>query len=68
MIGSCLRSSDVAFIGVRVQRTLVRIADCFTAGGGPVAFVTDYCSPWMLRNAKRLSSLKLTAGEAKFAC
>jgi hypothetical protein len=57
----------VAFIGVRLQLTLVRIADCFTAGGGPVAFVTDYCSPWMLRNAKRLSSLKQTAGKTKFA-
>lgn len=44
-----------------VQRTLARIADRFTAGGGPVVFVMDYCSRWMVRNAKRNASLKKTA-------
>lgn len=50
-----------------VQRTLARIADRFTAGGAPVAFVMDYCSPWMLRNAKRNASLEKTAGKATWA-
>lgn len=50
-----------------VQRTLARIADRFTAGGGRVAFVMDYCSPWMQRNAKRNRSLKKTVGKATWA-
>ncbi|MEE3067447.1 MAG: class I SAM-dependent methyltransferase [Actinomycetota bacterium] len=50
-----------------VQTTLTRIADRFTAGGGPVAFVMDYCSPWMQRNAKRNASLKKTIGKATWA-
>lgn len=50
-----------------VQRTLARIADRFTAGGGAVAFVMDHCSPWMLRNAKRNASLKKTVGKATWA-
>lgn len=51
-----------------VQRTLARIADRFTAGGGGlVAFVMDYCSPWMVRNAKRNASLNKTIGKATWA-
>jgi O-methyltransferase involved in polyketide biosynthesis len=50
-----------------VQRALARIADRFATGGGPVAFVMDYCSPWMVRNTKRHPSLKQTTGKAKFA-
>jgi O-methyltransferase len=49
-----------------VQRTLARIADRFTAGDSPVAFVMDYCSPFMVRNAKRHPALKQTAGKAKY--
>jgi O-methyltransferase len=50
-----------------VRLTLARIADRFTAGGGPVALAMDYCSPLMTRNAKRNTSLQQTAGKATFA-